>query len=42
MGFHHESINEGVAAIKHLAQRNNFTVDWQEDAKLINNKKIKK
>ena len=27
-GFHHESINEGVTAIKQLANRNNFSVDW--------------
>ncbi len=41
-GFHHESINEGVTAIKQLAVRNNFTVDWQEDAKLMNDKNLEK
>ena len=41
-GFHHESINEGVIAIKQLAARNNFTVDWQEDAKLFNDKNLEK
>lgn len=41
-GFHHESINEGVAAIKQLAVRNTFSVDWQEDAKLINDKNLEK
>ena len=41
-GFHHESINEGVTAIKQLANRNNFTVDWQEDAKLFNDKNLEK
>jgi uncharacterized protein len=41
-GFHHESINEGVTAIKTLAARNNFTVDWQEDAKLFNDKNLEK
>jgi uncharacterized protein len=41
-GFHHESINEGITAIKTLAARNNFTVDWQEDAKLFNDKNLEK
>lgn len=41
-GFHHESINEGVTAIKQLAVRNAFSVDWQEDAKLINDKNLEK
>ncbi|UOB16329.1 ThuA domain-containing protein [Abyssalbus ytuae] len=31
-GWHHESINEGVTAIKKLAQRNNFDVVWEENA----------
>ena len=26
-GFHHESIQEGVAAMRLLASRNNFTID---------------
>lgn len=29
-GFHHESINEGVTAIRKLAERHSFSVDWQE------------
>ena len=41
-GFHHESINEGVNAIKQLAVRNNFSIDWQEDAKLFNDKNLEK
>ena len=31
-GWHHESINEGVAAIKALAVRNFFDVQWHQDA----------
>jgi type 1 glutamine amidotransferase len=31
-GWHHESINEGVAAIKKLAERNFFDVQWHQDA----------
>ena len=30
-GFHHESINEGVTAIKAMAERQFFDVSWQED-----------
>ncbi len=30
-GWHHESINEGVAAIKTLAIRNYFNVQWHQD-----------
>lgn len=30
-GFHHESINEGVTAIKAMAERQFFEVSWQED-----------
>lgn len=30
-GWHHESINEGVAAIKALAARNFFDVQWHQD-----------
>ncbi len=31
MGFHHESILEGVTAIKKLGERHFFDVDWHED-----------
>ncbi|MBU0695979.1 MAG: ThuA domain-containing protein [Bacteroidetes bacterium] len=30
-GWHHESINEGVAAIKALGERNFFNVTWNQD-----------
>ncbi|MBC7849037.1 MAG: ThuA domain-containing protein, partial [Chitinophagaceae bacterium] len=39
-GFHHESIQEGVAAVRQLASRNNFTVDWQENASIFNDKAL--
>ncbi|MEJ7645969.1 MAG: ThuA domain-containing protein [Chryseolinea sp.] len=39
-GFHHESIQEGVTAIRQLASRNNFTVDWQENASVFNDKAL--
>jgi hypothetical protein len=41
-GFHHESINEGVVAIKKLAERNTFSVDWQENAAIFNDKGLEK
>ena len=41
-GFHHESINEGVTAIKKLAERNTFSVDWQENASVFNDKELAK
>ncbi len=39
-GFHHESIHEGVTAIRFLANRNNFTVDWHENASIFNDKAL--
>jgi uncharacterized protein len=41
-GFHHESINEGVTAIKQLATRNNFTVDWHENTSIFKDKDLEK
>ncbi|MFT6856274.1 MAG: type 1 glutamine amidotransferase [Cyclobacteriaceae bacterium] len=31
-GWHHESINEGVDALRLMAKRNNFSLDWEEYA----------
>jgi len=41
-GFHHESVNEGVTAMRALAVRHQFSVDWQEDASIFNDEKLKK
>ena len=41
-GFHHESIQEGVTAVRLLASRNNFTVDWQENASVFSDKGLEK
>jgi uncharacterized protein len=41
-GFHHESINEGVVAIKKLAERNTFSVDWHENASIFTDKGLEK
>lgn len=40
-GFHHQSVNEGVTAMREMAQRHHFTIDWQEDAKVFNDEKLK-
>ena len=37
-GWHHESINDGVEAIKELANRNYFDVQWHQDAIKITDK----
>jgi len=39
-GFHHESILAGVEAIKLLASRHHFAVDWQENAGVFNDKAL--
>ena len=39
-GFHHESILAGVEAIKQLAIRHHFAVDWQENAGVFNDKAL--
>ncbi len=39
-GFHHEAINEGVDAVKKMAERNYFTVEWHENASVFNDKKL--
>jgi uncharacterized protein len=41
-GWHHTSINEGVTALKAMAENHHFTVDWQEDANLINTENLAK
>lgn len=35
-GWHHESINEGVTAMKALGQRHNFGIQWHEDSRNFN------
>ncbi|MBO6525084.1 MAG: ThuA domain-containing protein [Balneolaceae bacterium] len=36
-GWHHQSINEGVTAIKKLGQRHQFQVDWRGNSGVFNN-----
>lgn len=40
-GFHHTSIHEGVDGVRKLAARHNFSVDWQENASVFNEKQLK-
>src|SRR6476659_3118417 len=37
-GWHHESINEGVSAIKTLGEKNFFNVTWNQDGVPITEK----
>ncbi len=41
-GYHHQSILDGVTAIRELANKHFFTMDWQEDAKLFTDENLKK
>ena len=34
-GWHHESINDGVTALKEMAKRNFFEIQWHQDATKI-------
>lgn len=35
-GWHHESIHEGVSALREIAERHDFRLDWHEDASRFN------
>ncbi len=39
-GWHHESINEGVDAIRLMAERNFFDIEWHEDPSRFNDKNL--
>lgn len=41
-GYHHESIQEGVAAIKALGQRHLFAVQWEESADKFTDEELAK
>lgn len=40
-GFHHEAINEGVTAMRAMAVRHHFAMDWHEDAGVFNDERLK-
>lgn len=41
-GFHHQSQLEGVAAMRTMADKHFFSVDWQEDPRVFNDKNLEK
>jgi uncharacterized protein len=41
-GWHHKSINAGVTALEKMAENHHFSLDWQEDASLINTDNLAK
>lgn len=40
-GFHHESIHDGVTAMRKLAKKHHFSMDWHEDAKKFTDEGLK-
>jgi uncharacterized protein len=40
-GWHHESIRDGVDAIRKLGELHNFNVEWEENASWFNDDKLK-
>lgn len=40
VGWHHKSINAGVTAFEKMALNHHFSLDWQEDANLINDENL--
>ncbi|WP_111642476.1 ThuA domain-containing protein [Marinimicrobium alkaliphilum] len=40
-GWHHKSVNEGVTAMRKLAEKHEFALDWHEDANVINDDNLK-
>lgn len=41
MGWHHESIKDGVEAFQKLAERHFFDMEWQENADWFTDEKLK-
>jgi type 1 glutamine amidotransferase len=39
-GFHHKAINEGVDAMRDMAEKHHFLVDWHEDSSVFNDKNL--
>ncbi|HEY7885028.1 MAG TPA: ThuA domain-containing protein [Cellvibrionaceae bacterium] len=40
-GWHHESINEGVIALRKMAEKHHFDIHWNERADLFNDENLK-
>ena len=41
MGWHHESIHDGITAMRNLAKRHHFSMDWHEDAAVFDDERLK-
>lgn len=41
MGWHHESIHDGITAMRNLAKRHHFAMDWHEDAAVFEDERLK-
>ena len=41
-GYHHQSINEGVDALREISARHSFDLDWQEDANVFNSRNLER
>lgn len=41
MGWHHESIHDGITAMRNLAKRHHFVMDWHEDAAVFEDERLK-
>jgi type 1 glutamine amidotransferase len=41
-GWHHKSTNAAVQAMQNMADTHHFSIDWQEDARLINDENLAK
>ncbi len=40
-GYHHQSIADGVLALRELAAAHHFALDWQQDAEVLNDENLK-
>lgn len=41
-GFHHKAINDGVTALRKMAEKHHFALDWHEDANYFNDDNLAK
>jgi len=39
-GFHHKSVNEGVTAMREMAEKHYFSLDWHEDAGVFSDDRL--
>ncbi|MDO6692779.1 ThuA domain-containing protein [Aliiglaciecola sp. 3_MG-2023] len=39
-GFHHTSVNQAISALKKMSEKHHFSMDWQEDANVFNQKNL--